>query len=270
MSAPRTKRQFAGAASDPAQRRITSFFNTSPGALSSSSAANEPSPLPRNGLGAVDSSVQANLLSVGMRVRKAIPEGYKTGGYCAFSLWDENNNAKTKTVPVSAPTKPAYDAAAPRSSRGAAAAANTPRELLPFCGIHKIGGMDTQKSTADDFAFSLPATGGDGPLGLLDMDDEEAVPGLTLSQESVESNDSVDSSRTRKRFFAADDDEDEEEDAVEHLQDLGNGRRMATPRKGRFRGKFGETVGQENVMVVDDFEEASFLDPSLEVDMNDI
>ncbi|KAI4593475.1 hypothetical protein KJ359_009366 [Pestalotiopsis sp. 9143b] len=265
MSAPRTKRQFAGAASDPAQRRITSFFNSGPGAAPSS-AANEPSSVSRNGLGAVDSSVQANLLSVGMRVRKAIPEGYKTGGYCAFSLWDENNNAKTKTV--SAPTKPAYDA--PRSSRGAAAAATTPRELLPFCGIHKIGGMDTQKSAADDFAFSLPATGGDGPLGLLDMD-EEAVPGLTLSQESVESNDSVDSSRTRKRFFAADDDEDdEEEEAVEHLQDLGNGRRMATPRKARFRGKFGETVGQENVMVVDDFEEASFLDPSLEVDMNDI
>ncbi|KAK6216378.1 hypothetical protein LQW54_003582 [Pestalotiopsis sp. IQ-011] len=263
MSAPRTKRQFAGAASDPAQRRITSFFNSSPSG-GSALPSSEPS-VSRNGLGAVDSSVQANLLSVGMRVRKAIPEGYKTGGYCAFSLWDENNNAKTKTVSVSVstPTKPAYDAA-PRGC----AAATTPRELLPFCGIHKIGGMDTQKSAADDFAFSLPAAGGDGPLGLLDMD-EEAVPGLTLSQESVESNDSVESSRTRKRFFAADDD-DEEEETVEHLQDLGNGRRMATPRKARFRGKFGETVGQENVMVVDDFEEASFLDPSLEVDMNDI
>lgn len=269
MSAPRTKRQFAGAASDPAQRRITSFFNSS-GAVSSSTSSDDHFNR-GGGLAAADSSVQANLLSVGMRVRKAVPEGYKTNGYSAFSLWDENNNKSSREM--AAPTKTTYDANGRSRSSGAASGASTPRELLPFCGIHKIGGMDTQKSAADDYAFSLPSAD-----NLLDSMDEE-VPGLTLSQESVESNDSIESdtfgSRTRKRFFADEENADFPDfDASSRSLapvDPSNGRRMAVPRKGRLAQKPNgfRTGGQENVMVLDDFEEASFLDPGLEVDMDD-
>ncbi|KAK9420943.1 putative Ribonucleotide reductase inhibitor-domain-containing protein [Seiridium unicorne] len=276
MSAPRTKRQFAGAASDPAQRRITSFFASS-GSLTSSAPADETVP---RCFAAADSSTQANLLSVGMRVRKAVPEGYKTAGYNAFSLWDENKKD-------SAPTSTTYDAGISRGT-----AVSTAKELLPFCGIHRVGGFDTQASSAaDDFAFSLPST--DIPLGLLDPEIMDEVPGLTLSQESVEYIDStgpdVTGARTRKRFFADEEMEPETPDRLNVMgwQDIevsprslapihiGNGRRMAVPRKGGLRGKLGivgvNPIGQENAMVADnDFEEASFLDQSHEVDMDDV
>ncbi|KAF7535922.1 hypothetical protein G7054_g4966 [Neopestalotiopsis clavispora] len=254
MSAPRTKRQFAGAASDPAQRRITSFFNSS-GAVSSNTSSDDNFNR-GGGLAAADSSVQANLLSVGMRVRKAVPEGYKTNGYSAFSLWDENNNKSSREM--AAPTKTTYD---------------VNENSCPFAASTRLAAWTRKKSAADDYAFSLPSTD-----ALLDSMDEE-VPGLTLSQESVESNDSIESdtfgSRTRKRFFADEENADFPDfDASSRSLapvDPSNGRRMAVPRKGRLAQKPNgfRTGGQENVMVLDDFEEASFLDPGLEVDMDD-
>ncbi len=71
MSAPRIKRPYAGAASDPAQRQITSFFRKT----STDAAAADP---PAFSAAALPASVQSNLLTVGMRVRKSVPEGYKT------------------------------------------------------------------------------------------------------------------------------------------------------------------------------------------------
>ncbi|KAH6657031.1 ribonucleotide reductase inhibitor-domain-containing protein [Truncatella angustata] len=278
MSAPRTKRQFAGAASDPAQRRITSFFNSS-GPIHPSTPSDESSP---KGFSASDATVQANLLSVGMRVRKAVPEGYKTVGYSAFSLWDEN---RKDGIPTSA---------TPDTGRPRPDALSTPRELLPFCGINKIGGFGTQESSvSDEFAFSLPSAG--VPLGLVDPDAMDDVPGLTLSQKSVESNDlyasGVTGTATRKRCFA--DEEDEILQVPDQLNlmgwqdfevsprslapvDLSNSRRMAMPRKGGLKGKNGafngaQQFGQENAMMPSgDFEDASFLDQSLEVDMDDV
>lgn len=271
MTAPRTKRQFAGAASDPAQRRITSFFSSS-GTAGFSSISDESAP---RTFASSDASVQANLLSVGMRIRKAVPEGYKSGSYSAFPLWEDKNNKNA------VPTGPTHDAGGSRVS------ASVLKELLPFCGINKIGGLDTQSFSAPaDFAFGLPVTR--NPLDLLDHDLMADVPGLTLSQESVESNGFMNSdatsARTRKRFFV-DEEESEVPDRLGVMGwqdvevspqslapvDLGNGRRMAMPRKGGVRGKVvaGRT-GQENRMAVDnDFEEAAFLDPTVEVDMDD-
>ena len=72
MSNTRVKRPFAGASADPSQRQITSFF----GAQSDMDVVtNEALPQP-----SLPSNIQSNLLSVGMRVRKSVPEGYKTVG----------------------------------------------------------------------------------------------------------------------------------------------------------------------------------------------
>ncbi|KAI1273708.1 ribonucleotide reductase inhibitor-domain-containing protein [Xylaria sp. FL0933] len=309
MSAPRTKRQFAGAASDPAQRQITSFFTTSSSSptnshlispLSSSPSItthHRPESIPN-----LPATVQSNLLSVGMRIRKSVPEGYKTGGtYNAFALWDEND----------ADADPVTTAAIMgEGQRSRANAFSSPRELLPFCGIHKVGGLDTQAeeyrpipipTPIPNFRTGVSAT----PLlyqqGFSDNDIGD-VPGLTSSQESVDSTASdiaysPSASRTRKRFFV----EDEEDESSAQLNlwrfnsdfcnnsltpvGCNNGRAMAVPRKGRLRAKFSGAggggggavatampgAGQENVMVVDsDFEEAEFLDQgSWEVNMSD-
>ncbi|KAK8104140.1 ribonucleotide reductase inhibitor [Apiospora kogelbergensis] len=284
MSVPRTKRQFAGASSDPSQRQITSFFNSSGVVSSTPSALTTPGASTPRAATAASSTDQANLLSVGMRVRKAVPEGYKTGTYSAFSLWDDAGNEMTGT-------------GAGDTGRSRANAVSTPRELLPFCGINKVGGLSSQPST-ETFSFNATAPVYQTTIRSVDaMDRGDEVPGLTMSQDSTSSNDSVGSgvtgARSRKRFFVEDEDQVPEmpgrlnivgwhdDDAISPRSVIppgwGNGRIMAVPRKGRNRGKLAgmsgraTAMGQENMMVVDtDFDEASFLDNAWEVEMSDI
>ncbi|KAK5636432.1 hypothetical protein RRF57_012144 [Xylaria bambusicola] len=282
MSAPRTKRQFAGAASDPAQRQITSFFHTATSAPPNSNSINQISSPATQGpenASNIPATVQANLLSVGMRIRKSVPEGYKTGSYNAFALWDESD-ADPITVTMG------------EGQRSRANAFSSPRELLPFCGIHKVGGLDTQPEvqhpipSIPSMRAEVPTTTVYQPSFSTEMSDDE-VPGLTSSQESVGSNTSdsaLSGVRTRKRFFV----EDEEEtpgqlNLWQYNHDIcsltpvgcNNGRVMAVPRKGRLRAKFSGTAtampggGQENV-IDSDFEDAEFLDRGTwEVNMSD-
>lgn len=226
MSTPRIKRPFAGAAADPSQRQITSFFNQGVSGASASTAGPVRQPL-------LPSSVQSNLLSVGMRIRKSVPEGYKTAAPSAFTLWTDT------TPPKSAAQTP---------SRGACAQ----RELLPFCGINSVGGLDSQ------------------PAFRIDEDDEDipaldAVPELTLSQESAVSTES--SEPSRKRIL---DEEDVDERPVlawdgevspRSLAPMGwrNGRVMAIPRSRAKKTTGLKDLGQENMAMDGDFEDADFL-----------
>ncbi|KAI1765721.1 ribonucleotide reductase inhibitor-domain-containing protein [Hypoxylon sp. FL1150] len=295
MSAPRTKRQFAGAASDPAQRQITSFFSATSVASSSLSSPSAVYPDPtsrasdiRNNPPLLPDSVQSNLISVGMRVRKSVPEGYKTGTYSAFALWDETNHFNSNsnvTTAVSATTM--------GEGRSRANAISTPRELLPFCGIHKVGGLGTQPETPSANANMAAAYQPLLSVNGLPLDDDamnDDVPGLTSSQETVDSTGSAPPYtplKTRKRSYT----EDENEAQVPATPDRlslnvnawrnfnsttfdfdgevsprsmapagwtpDNGRIMAVPRKGRLRGSKlaaglngAHTLDQENVMVM--------------------
>ncbi|KAI1506068.1 ribonucleotide reductase inhibitor-domain-containing protein [Biscogniauxia marginata] len=303
MSTSRAKRQFAGASKDPAQRQITSFFTANDGSTSTiNQRPSDSSPLSTPSL---PTSVQSNLLSVGMRVRKSVPEGYKTGSYSAFSLWDERNDS-TGSV---------------ENSRSRANAVSSPRELLPFCGIHKVDGLDTQPEHPQYATSNNPSNYQQPSLSIngTPLDDGmNDVPCLTSSQDSVESMDSTlstytnASTRTRKRFFTEDEDDTSSTEMLgRHLSvntasynaalrgaDLDGeisprshvpvgwgdkSRVMAVPKKGRLRGKLtglgttSQSEGQENVMVIDssgDFEEADFLADrrtwEREVDMSDI
>lgn len=215
MSTPRTKRQFAGASADPAQRQITSFFNSRSFSDVSSLEPEKP---------ALPSSVETNLLSVGMRVRKSVPEGYKTVGTSAFKLWTDN-------APLPA-----------QSTMKRSAVKGTSRELLPFCGINKVGGLDTQPEFEQDE---------DDVPGL------DAIPGLTMSQESTDGMDS-ELEPSRKRFF---DENDEEVDDFGALatSDYGNGRVLAIPQSRLQKTGISRGPGQENLAGDHDFEEAGFL-----------
>ncbi|KAL4723442.1 hypothetical protein ACLX1H_009939 [Fusarium chlamydosporum] len=202
MSTPRTKRQFAGASADPSQRQITSFFSAKLSEESVVSVTEKPlQPV-------LPSNVQANLLSVGMRVRKSVPEGYKTAG---------TNNAPVNTTNITA--------RAP--SKGAS------RELLPFCGINRVGGLDTQPDFERDD----------------EVPDIDAIPELTMSQESAESHDG-----SRKRIF----DEEEDQLVEDRVMDVqSNSRVMAIPVSRKGAGLRGFVP--ENRNSGSDFEEADFL-----------
>ncbi|KAL9103253.1 MAG: hypothetical protein Q9187_009029 [Circinaria calcarea] len=64
-------------------------------------------------------SIQSSLLNLGMRIRKSVPEGYKTV--------PKHNSTASQTLPHS-PLRQ-Y---------------NKPQELSPFCGLHKIGDLCSQ------------------------------------------------------------------------------------------------------------------------------
>lgn len=206
MSTPRTKRQFTGA-----QRQITTYFT--PSHPSSASPPQQKPVLPN--------AIQSDLLSVGMRIRKSVPEGYKTGTrHSAFKLWDERD-AGGAPLPHAA-----------RARRGGAGAG----ELVPFCGVHRVGGYAVQPA--------LPAD-----------DDDDGMPGLTSSQGSLESLE-FEVENERKRGFVDDEDEDAWGGGVMTVGAAGN-RVIALPR-GRRKG-VPVGGGQENVST-EDFDDADFLD----------
>lgn len=215
MSTPRTKRPFAGSAADPSQRQITSFFGTASAqdGIADTTVVRQPE-LPSN--------VQSNLLSVGMRVRKSVPEGYKTMGNSAFKLWTDN------TKPMAMTTKAMSSAASSRS---------TSRELLPFCSINSVGGFDAQP----DFEYDdVPAL--------------DEVPELTMSQESVESN-SASTAPSRKRFY---DDNDAEDVPAQNLC-AAHARVLAVPRTRSRKSAAHTSIPQETMAVDNDFDDADFL-----------
>ncbi|KAL7910244.1 ribonucleotide reductase inhibitor domain-containing protein [Trichoderma velutinum] len=218
MSTPRTKRQFAGAAADPAQRQITSFFTGSPN--NSHPATPQPTLRPE-----LPANVQANLLSVGMRVRKSVPEGYKT-----IDL------DKVNSVPNGIALK--------NLRRPAVAGKQASNELLPFCGINKVGGLDTQPDT-QFYDEDVPAL--------------DNIPELSMSQESMDS--VVESESSRKRTF--DDNElwDFETSEAVYTQLDFNNRPIAVPHSQIKKAFTPKAFEQEN-MVMDedqDFPDADFL-----------
>lgn len=170
-----------------------------------------------------------------MRVRKSVPEGYKTGSYSAFTLFADNAPAVHKST-------------APIRSQARA------RELTPFCGILKVGGLAQQHWGGND-------VGGDC-FGMGE-EDEDDLP--VLSQSSTISNDSVVKCGERKRRLVFDEDDKDLQDSEEgnKVGSWGLGTRLiAVPRrtKGPEKVRGVKILDQENVGFDVDFEEADFLD----------
>lgn len=229
MSYHTAKKPYGGTASQ--QSSITSYF--------SPSIAGSSFPAKAKGTNSIASPdlplhIQSNLLSVGMRIRKSVPEGYKTGSdHSAFTLFDESAASQTRqglgSRSVSTP------------SIGRARA----RELTPWCGILKVGGMAQQ--AVDE--------------------DEDDMPFLS-SQESAASDVSIVSREgmgNKRRFFEEDEEREEEE-----MQGVMKQRAMAHPRRRKvdFTNK-NVALDQENEGM--DFGEADFLDYSAieEIDMDE-
>jgi hypothetical protein len=170
----------------PFQPEITSYFTRADRDSSESSPSQTAS---SRGAPELPHSVQVSLLNVGMRIRKAVPEGYKTHKTALFSDPTPARAAISSPASLSGHLRP----------RG---------ELLPFCGLHKIGGLSIQpvsaQSEIDIFADEMP---------------------FNLSQESSTSTLSTDSmpaahpslvNLSKRRF----EDQENEEQESDHLQDV--------------------------------------------------
>ncbi|KAF1819877.1 uncharacterized protein K489DRAFT_373103 [Dissoconium aciculare CBS 342.82] len=193
---------------------------------------------------ALPAATQAGLISVGMRVRKSVPEGYKTH----------------KTIGQAASSSMPPSAIKIRSEPTVTGS----QELMPFCGLHKIGGLGMQQ---------MPASS--APAAVMDTYelDFEHMPDLSGSQitlsSSQESFGPVEEPSNRKRTY-----EDEVEDGMDalfedmhapdiiHHQMPGVSRPIAKPRNLR------KTAISDQPAVINpgDFDEAPFLTPMEVVD----
>lgn len=129
---------------------------------------------------------QASLLSVGMRVRKSVPEGYKT---------HKTTGLPEVPVPSTAPV---------RKMRTATSGMST-KELMPFCGLHKTGGWSAQQAPASSAPAGLSGTSAGG----------DDMPGMTMSQDTLPSthlsfgiNDQAYATNNRKRTYEEEVEED--------------------------------------------------------------
>ncbi|KAF2756958.1 hypothetical protein EJ05DRAFT_48852 [Pseudovirgaria hyperparasitica] len=106
------------------QTSLDTFFRNAPSSESSSPGQVVSD---REGLApALPASIQSNLLTVGMRVRKSVPEGYKTHKLGFHDV---------RSTDVRLPDAPSTVSAA------------RPAELQPYCGLLNVGGYGPQERT---------------------------------------------------------------------------------------------------------------------------
>lgn len=191
-----------------------------------------------------------------MRVRKSVPEGYKTHKTLEKELYLPPNSL-------------------PQSARLESKASSRPAELVPFCGLHKIGGHAAPEVSAYPFdSYASESSSGQ-------------VFGYS-SQESNISNFSTDSMPAGKRRM--DEEEDDFDGDMEAFtnddEDIGGGA-MPPPRriahaKGRIKGNASgppslshahtapaSVVRQQGHSMSGDFGEAEFLQMS-DDEMDDV
>lgn len=268
----------------PAQSSITSFFHTSSNNAQTPLRSGTPPP-PAISIPALPAAVQSNLLSVGMRIRKSIPEGYKTGSpYGGFTLFAESP-VSPRTVPGArghaggmSLTQSAAAAAAgvgvgvgvaryatcnnaagevsARRSAGLVSRAAS-RELTPFCGLLKVGGLDVQ-SFDEDSMDDMPPLSSQGSTVTLDStwsgdtgycswDGQAWTPIASVDIDTSNAN------GTKRRW------EDDDEASVTVVREplpCGQERVFKVPRT--MQTKPASARGQENA--TGDFGDADFLD----------
>jgi hypothetical protein len=159
------KRQFQPSS----QPSIKSFFTTVGTSSASSPSADIDDEYARPLKPTVPDHVQSLLINVGMRVRKSVPEGYKTHKSLSVTTI---NYMHPGSIPQHASDLPASSAPELYSK---------PSELAPFCGLHKIGGFSSQPTSS--------------------------APGLSHSQSTIASSISTPQTpqtNTRKRNYAED------------------------------------------------------------------
>ncbi|WEW54801.1 hypothetical protein PRK78_000226 [Emydomyces testavorans] len=188
------------------QAPITSYFasSSSPASTLSNSHSHYNYAAPTHSANpALPDKIQSSLLTVGMRVRKAVPEGYQTtlstsklNAYIAHQCASHSSMCGTTTTPST----------------------TSYAELAPYCGGFKVGNLAVQ-------SFPQPATPHEHEemrfkTRLADDEEEESVM-LTSSQDSTDSAMMFAPSNPHKRAFdQADDDVADDEPDPEQQEDL--------------------------------------------------
>lgn len=155
------------------QSSIRSYFDRSLGTNSPTFSSTTPPLCPP-----VPQAVQFSLLNVGMRVRKSVPEGYKTHKtLVTCSQYDAPPAPMTHTVHVTESRAPPSSAPPNLYTR------DSSRELLPFCGLHSIGGIpdSQQPQTSTPSLSAMPSLTSQSSYGSVSMHDASPYAELKRS-----------------------------------------------------------------------------------------
>ncbi|KAH9827422.1 Ribonucleotide reductase inhibitor [Teratosphaeria destructans] len=184
---------------------------------------------------ALPPETQSSLMNVGMRVRKAVPEGYKT---------HKTLGADGFPFASTAPAAIGVGVEGLAYSNGA----GSMRELQPFCGLHKVGGWAQQENVPPQSSMTAFTI---------------AAPTVSTSASAFAMSTNIES--RKKRSY--DDDVEDKMDAFFDGADMEDAtaslpqrRPIAKPRASLKRTTFdsGVFMGEDED---DDFEEATFLAP---------
>lgn len=135
--------------------------------------------------------IQSSLLTVGMRIRKSVPEGYKTHKTLHSSrLYNHSRDSLNFTTQT----------ASSSTTHGGYA------ELVPLCGLHKIGGMAVQPMPAAS-SGTYGYLGGERRAEQAEEPDPWSVPSSQQSADSF-----APPAISNKRAFTSDQDEDDDDD----------------------------------------------------------
>ncbi|KAJ5088578.1 hypothetical protein N7456_012194 [Penicillium angulare] len=214
------------------QSSITTYFTSSDVTGSNPSLShNHYSAATFSATPVLPAKVQSSLLSVGMRVRKSVADGYKT----QIAMEKE----KAKVTSAMATTTQPY--AQPSSS-----------ELAPFSGIAR----PSNSLVTDDDEFSLP------PSSQESVTSSTSGP-IALNGQKRRLN--------GENSIFADEDSDFEDEGSQSWQSAPLGRTILSPSLGQQRRRILATRQKSSfndaaTMDLDDFEEASFLRRREEVD----
>lgn len=176
-----------------------------------------------------------------MRVRKSVPEGYKT---------HRTMGVEEFPFPSTAPVR-----------KMESAYQNVPtKELMPFCGLHKTGGWGAQEVPSS----YAPAT----------MGGTDDLPGLNVSQSTLSStsgsfaiNETARAANNRKRTY----EEEVEEDLDAYFDDIDAEPAGAPTQRPIAKMKQQSRNGGQDAGVrrsVNDFEDAVFLAPQDGMDVD--
>ena len=197
-------------------------------------------------------TIQSSLLDVGMRVRKSVPEGYKT---------------KRK---VSATAPPTFDAASDHSKGMRGNISTEFPGLVPYCGIPKVGDYSLQPAPAEDDIPPLEFDTDDWSLSLLSSQESSDV---TASSAPTPASPPLKNDKKRHRQDADDEDLGLEAQPVSprsrpvshtRMPNLDHIRQVCVPksrRKPLMQGWCSNDNLKESEMIdVGDFGDASYLE----------
>jgi Ribonucleotide reductase inhibitor len=183
-------------------------------------------------------ALQASLLNVGMRIRKAVPEGYKTHKTLAVET------AMAASISRAEIRLPTADGFVTEQQAAAAAIPAPPRELRPFCEAYGVGGLAVQQ---ESWLREMSGYGYAVYQGSGFSSQESGVSAIEVEDVATEVRGGVGRITKRRLDEYDDDDDDDDDDDEGYDEGTEQGERWQPPAPFTSRRAIAKPIGASAV-----------------------